>query len=71
MKQRVTLYLCNPEKHTECSKTGCVHNPYASHPFCRSTKHPEFAKLDEHGMPIKLPEFLELLRAEEERTAEL
>lgn len=65
MKQRVTLYLCDPKKHTECTKTGCVHNPLAKHPFCRSTTHPEFAKLDEHGKPIQSPDWKETLKAEE------
>ena len=57
MKQRVTLYLCDPEKNAGCSKTGCVHNPDAAYPTCRATKYAEFAKLDEQGQPIKLPDW--------------
>lgn len=66
MKQRVTLYLCDPDKNTACSKTGCVHNPLAKYPCCRATKHPEFAKLDEDGDPIRAINLRYPLQEEEE-----
>lgn len=69
--ERPLLYLCDPEKHTECRKTNCVHNPMALNQVCQSTTNPAFAKLDEQGKPIQMPDFLEQLRAEEERNAEL
>lgn len=71
MKQRVTLYLCDPDKNTACSKTGCVHNPLAKYPCCRATKHPEFAQRDEDGGPIQLPDWKERLRAEAIKSGEL
>lgn len=65
MRQRVTLYLCDPDKNRACSKTGCVYNPLAKYPCCRATTHPEFAKLGESGEPIQIPDWLERLKAEE------
>ena len=34
------LYLCDPEKNTECKKHGCGE-------YCFKTFNPEFAKIDE------------------------
>lgn len=49
------LYLCDPEKNTECSKTGCYHNPNAEcekKDGCKATSNKEYAKLTESGKPI-------------------
>lgn len=64
--ERPTLYLCDPEKNTECRKTSCVHKPVAVGPLCRTTKHPEFAKLDEDGDPIRAINLRYPLQEEEE-----
>lgn len=64
--ERPTLYLCDPDKNTECRKTSCVHNPVAVGPLCRSTKHFEFAKLDEDGDPIREINLRYPLQEEEE-----
>lgn len=50
--ERPTLYLCDPEKNTECSKVRCAYNICSFAPSCRVTKHPGFAVLNEKGEPI-------------------
>ena len=50
--EKKTWYLCDPDKNTECRKTGCVHNAAAIMKSCERTSHPEYAKLDEEGKPI-------------------
>lgn len=64
MRQRTTLYLCDPEKNTDCRKNSCEHNPLSAFPVCKATKYPEFAKLDESGKPIRLPDWREEFIAE-------
>lgn len=39
------IYLCDPEKDEECSKTLCQKQ-------CFKTFYKEYAKLDENGEPI-------------------
>ena len=56
MEQNAAFYLCDPEKHTACKKTGCMHDPDAVYRRCKTTVNPAFAKLDEQGQPIRLPD---------------
>lgn len=65
MNQPHTLYLCDPEKNTNCRKTACKYNPNAKHQRCEATKDPAFAKLDKNGCPIRMPDFLEMVKAME------
>lgn len=55
MNELEPIYICNPEKNTKCSKSGCYTNPhpaYLDRSFCSSTRFPEFAMLDTDGNPI-------------------
>jgi len=38
-----TLYICDPEKNTKCSKTGCKRRK-GKYDECDCTKFPEFQK---------------------------
>lgn len=51
---KLTLYMCDHTKNTECPKTSCKYNPYVYAKFreCTTTLKKEFAKLDENGEPI-------------------
>lgn len=46
--KKVTLYLCDPQKNTECPKTICQ-IPHG----CFWTEKQQFAVTDENGKPIK------------------
>ncbi len=41
----VRAYPCNPEKNTDCKKTGC----YERGGFCKLTLTPEYAKEERNG----------------------
>ena len=50
---RPKLYICDPEKNTECDKRCCAATDYKKWPYyCTLTTKPEFAKQDENGQPI-------------------
>lgn len=53
-KELLNLYLCDPVKNTECSKSGCKYNPFAKYRNCMATSKRKFARQDECGRPIKL-----------------
>lgn len=45
------IYLCDPYKNEECTKTGCVFG-------CKATSNKKYAVIDPHnGRPILLPKF--------------
>lgn len=46
-----TVYLCNPELNTKCSKTGCGYT-HEDGP-CFRTSNPEFAEIGDDGQPIE------------------
>ena len=48
---KLTLYVCDPEKNTECKKTACSGKGPAQP--CSLTTKIEFAKTDENGQPIE------------------
>jgi hypothetical protein len=51
MKAKRSVYECDPEKNTECKKTGCLYNPDSVYPVCHLTSKKEYAKdtqMDEH-----------------------
>ena len=50
VKDKFPLYLCDPIKNTECSKTSCKFVQNIGE--CTNTTKKEFAKIDEHGEPI-------------------
>jgi hypothetical protein len=52
-EEKPTLYICDPQKNTECKKLVCVHNPDAIYRACAKTKNPAFAVLDENGEPMR------------------
>lgn len=46
------MYLCDPYKNEECTKTGCKLG------YCRATSNKKYAVIDPYnGRPILLPEF--------------
>lgn len=47
---RPELYVCDPEKNTECKKTSCSAKDVLLP--CSLTTKAEFAKTDENGQPI-------------------
>lgn len=53
MSSEATLYWCDPEKNTECRKSGCR---YVLRPceggVCEATFRRAFARTDENGMPM-------------------
>ena len=53
MSDEAVLYWCDPEKNTECRKTGCR---YVLRPceggVCEATFQQAFARLDENGEPM-------------------
>lgn len=57
-KSKMTLYICDPDKNTECKKTVCAtyNKKFA---FCYMTTEEKFAKRDENGQPIKAEEVFE------------
>ena len=48
--QKKILYKCDPNKNTQCKKSGCVHNKNSVYPVCDSTSHMEFST---DGIPLK------------------
>lgn len=46
-----TVYLCNPDLNTKCSKTGCGY--IREDGPCFRTTNPEFAVVDDAGQPIE------------------
>lgn len=42
------MYVCDPEKNSNCSKKRC----YLNYGPCRWTKHKEFAVTDEEGRAL-------------------
>ena len=42
-------YECDPSKHTQCSRSGCLYNENSNHRVCHMTKHKEFSV---GGIPI-------------------
>lgn len=48
--KRIMLYLCDPEKNTECKKTYCKFRTLCGE--CDSTSKEEYAKHDVYGKPI-------------------
>lgn len=56
MKQ---VYICDPEKNKECSKTTCIHNPEAKYRDCELTLHRGYAKVGIDGLPIRFEEEIE------------
>ena len=49
---RITLYLCDPEKHSKCRKTNCKYNEKSRTRACYETANPASAKTDDNGEPI-------------------
>ena len=49
-----TYYKCDPEKNTECRKTGCalIKKRGKVPGDCAATSNPDFAVLNEEGKPI-------------------
>ena len=41
-----TLWYCNPERNTECSKSYCIHNTNATEHLCEATAKKKFALLE-------------------------
>lgn len=56
MKQNHTLYLCDPQKNTNCRKKNCKNITLLGK--CNATRYAAFAKLDKNGSPIQIPDFL-------------
>ncbi len=50
-----TLYVCDPMKNPECSKTSCIHNPAACVWCCYATPDADKAVLDKDGKPMIAP----------------
>ena len=48
MSEKIVLYICDPEKNTECDKIKC----YAHGGPCHCTMDKELAKKDNYGRPI-------------------
>ena len=46
VQPRKTLYVCDPAKANECSKTACVQNENDIYPVCELTSHKEWAALN-------------------------
>ena len=52
-KNGATLYYCDPEKNTECRKTGCAHVLTKTEGgVCFITLREEYARLDSNGRPM-------------------
>lgn len=49
MKER-TVYMCNPKKNTECSKTNCAYGGHGGP--CLRTLNREYAVVDAEGNPV-------------------
>lgn len=49
------LYLCDPEKNTECNKNTCAANPDAKYAVCDRTSKREYAATDKNGESIPAP----------------
>ena len=45
------IYTCDPNKNTQCGKSGCKYNPNSKYPYCEHTAHKEFYA---DGMPMLL-----------------
>lgn len=59
------IYLCDPYKNEECTKTGCLFG-FNTEGYCKATSNKKYAVLDPHnGRPILLPEF-NLINIEDE-----
>lgn len=37
------VYECDPDKNTECNKTGCMYEKSSVYPVCHQTMHEEYA----------------------------
>jgi len=54
-KEASALYVCDPLKNINCTKTGC----HTHEGPCHNTRHVEFAKTDTKGAPILAPKWEE------------
>lgn len=53
MDDKATLYVCDPEKNTECPKTSCCYLlELAEGGVCSATFHREFAREYSDGTPM-------------------
>jgi len=50
---RKPVYLCDPQKNTECKKTTCKTNLKAKYRVCELTSKVAYALRDENGEPIE------------------
>ena len=56
--EKTGIYLCDPDKNTDCQKTICFRNrsmmasAFGMNP-CRFTRNPECAVLDDGGQPVR------------------
>lgn len=55
-----TLYMCDPEKNTGCTKDCCLYNPYAIGRWCCFTRNQAYARLNKRGKPIKATWYREM-----------
>lgn len=63
MKPVKILYVCDPERASNCEKSDCAYNPSSEHGECCLTFDPERAMRDENGCAmIALPATLELFK---------
>lgn len=61
------IYLCDPYKNEECTKTGCLFG-FGKAWYCKATSNKKYAAIDPHnGRPILLPEFNLINVGEEEK----
>ena len=53
MNDKATLYLCDPEKNTECRKTSCCYLLTREEGgVCEATFRRAFARTDGNGVPM-------------------
>jgi len=43
MSENKELYKCDPNKNTQCSKSGCMYNKNSKHRDCKLTTNKEFS----------------------------
>ena len=60
------LFLCDPDRATECPKTNCCHNPDTMTPLCSRTYRMEWAKLGPDGKPVQAIEPLPMPKRKRE-----
>lgn len=64
LDEGAVLYLCDPDKNTECAMSNCIHRARKEDSWftCDATFNPKYAQVDEDGKPIVSPTYINWMK---------